>query len=310
MQFSDLSAIVKLREACQTAKIEVADLRRFLEDTASLREQGLDPTEVGAALAVAEQLETAGVSFDQAKRVAELLEALEEAGIDPRILDQLQEALERYRALGYSAEHITQLTTLAATMATLGVSVEDAEQWVRLNQRLRELGLDDEKAEGLATALAQAGVTGDQCGDVLAQVVQTAAVQVDIAKLKAERDALREDIAHLQADRAEYQESLNTFKEAVAHAAREESEVTTRLTAVRKQAAQWEDRLVAAEAFERFVLGNLELTDSFVRTLDALVGSRRSHAGQHPRVEQWLTKTLQADVKKFLMRIAAMAPSA
>mgnify|MGYP001609212729 CR=1 FL=1 len=309
MDYGSLLAIVRLRKECRAAGVEVAELRQFLADTASLREQDLDVAEVGAALAIAEQLETAGLSFDQVKQVAELLEALEQTGLDPSLPDQLREALERYGALGYSPERITPLATLAAPMKTLEVSVEDLEHLLQLNERLRTLGLDAERAEALATALTQAGVAGDQWADVLTQVVETAAVQVDLAALTAERKALREEIAGLEAERAEYQDSLTTLQAAVVQAAREEGQAAARLTALRKQASQWEDRLVAAEACERLVLGTLDPADPFVWTLDALVAARRKLPGAFPEFERWLTKQLQGHVKQFLARIAAMAPT-
>src|SRR5712692_7165465 len=309
MEYGDLLAIVSLRKECQAAGVEVEELRRFLADTASLREQGLDVTDIATALAIAEQLETAGLSFDQVKQVAELLEALAKTGIDPSLPAELREALERYGALGYSPERITSLATLASTMGTLEVSVEDLEQLLGLDERLRTLGLDAERAEALATALTQAGVAGDQWANVLTQVMETAAIRIDLAALKAERDTLREDLARLEAERAEYQDSVNTLQRAAAQAAREEDQAAAQLTALREQASQWEDRLVAAEAFERLVLGNLDPADSFVSTLDALVAARRKLPGALPDLEHWLTKKLQGHVKQFLARIAAMAPT-
>jgi hypothetical protein len=302
----DLLAVVRLREACETAEISVTDLRTAVELRAGLRQRGLTLDHIQTVLQVAEDLVEAGLSLKEARAVADLMKAMKKAGTNPRVPDQLEAALQRYAALGYEPKQLTQLAELSTRLASLQLGVSDLGVVVAQVGRLVELGLDGTTAEALATTLELAGVPDAQRGDILAKAVELGQAGVAVAAVHAERDAGQEHVQQLRDAQAARQDALAVTEDAVARVQLEHDQVQAELKSLRDQAALLEDAVAAGRALQWFLLGNLDIADDFFVRVVAICELRRKGSQQYPGLETWLTPETQQRVREFLTRIATM----
>jgi hypothetical protein len=202
LDLGDLETILHLREACETTEVAVEDLREALRLFAALRERGLTLDDLRATCQVAEDLVEAGLSLEEAGAVAHLMKALKKAGTDPRAPDRLEAALKRYAALGYEPKRLGRLAELWDRLNAFGVSLKNLEEMVTQAHRLRAAGLDTPTVEALATALELAVVPPARRSHLLAAIVEKGLIQLELAELRAERDAVHDELDRLRDERA------------------------------------------------------------------------------------------------------------
>jgi hypothetical protein len=202
LDLGDLETILHLREACETTEVPVEDLREALRLFAALRERGLTLDDLRATCQAAEDLAEAGLSLDEAGAVAHLMKALKKAGTDPRAPERLEAALKRYAALGYEPKRLGRLAELWGRLNAMGVSLKNLEEMVTQAHRLRAAGLDTPSVEALAAALDLAVVSPARRCHVLAAIVEKGVIRLELAELRAERDAVRDELNRLRDERA------------------------------------------------------------------------------------------------------------
>ena len=202
LDLGDLETILHLRDACETTDVAVSDLREALALFAALRERGLTLDDLRATRQVAEDLVEAGLYLEEAVAVAHLMKEMKKAGTDPRMPERLDAALKRYTALGYDPKRLGRLAKLWDRLHALGLSLKDLEGLVTQSHQLRAAGLDTPAAEALATALELAGIPPAQRPHLLAGVVEKGLIQLELAELQAERDAVRDELNRLRDERA------------------------------------------------------------------------------------------------------------
>lgn len=306
LDFEDLLAVVRLREACETAEIAVSDLRIAVGLTAGLRERGLTLDHTQTTLQVAEDLGESGLSLKEAVAVAGLMKAMRKAGVDPRLPEQLGAALQRYGVLGYEPKQITRLAALWERLRGLGLGLDDLEPVLARLSRLTKLGLDGETAEVLATGLNLASIPEAQRGDVLAKAVELGQAGIALAEVQGDRDARQEKVQWLRDEEAALQDALAAGQEELARVHEERDGVRAHLGALREKVTLVEDAITAGMALQDFLLGNLDAADGFFTRVAAIREIRRKGSAQFPGIETTLTETIQRDVRDFLTRISTL----
>jgi len=197
----DLETIVQLREACEVTEVAVSDLRDALELFAGLRRRGLTLDDLRTTGQVADDLAAAGLGLEDAVAVSDLMKALKKAGTDARVPERLETALTRFAALGYEPKRLGRLAELWDRLKAQRVSLGELDDLVTQIGHVRAAGLDMPSAAALATALELAAVPTAQRPQLLAAVVEKGLVHIELADLRAERDALREELQQLRAQR-------------------------------------------------------------------------------------------------------------
>jgi hypothetical protein len=306
LDFEDLQAVVRLREACETTEIAVSDLRIAVELTAGLRERGLTVDHIQTTLQVAEDLAEAGLSLKEAVAVAGLIKAMRKAGVDPRLPEYLGAALQRYGVLGYDPKQITRLAELWERLRGLGLGLDDLEPVLARLSGLTALGLDVETAEALATGLDLAGIPEALRGDVLTKAVQLGQAGVALAEVQADRETCQGEAQQLRDEQAAIQDALAVDQDALTGMQQEQDEARTALAALREQAVLYTDAIAAGMALQDFLLGNLDAADVFFTRVVAIREIRRTGSALFPGIETTLTEAIQRGVREFLARISTL----
>jgi hypothetical protein len=306
LDFEDLLAVVRLREACETAEIAVGDLRIAVELTAGLRERGLTVDHIQTTLQVAEDLAESGLSLKEALAVAGLMKAMRKAGVDPRLPEYLGATLQRYGVLGYDPKQITRLAEFWERLRGLGLGLDELEPVLARLSRLTVLGLDVETAEALATGLDLAGIPEALRGDVLAKAVELGQAGVALADVQADRDARQEEVQRLRNEQAAIQDALTVDQDELSRTQQEQADGQTALAALREKAALYEDAITAGLALQDFLLGSLDAADMFFTRVVAIREIRRKGSAQFPGIETTLTEAIQRGVREFLARISTL----
>ncbi len=305
LTFQDLLAVVRLREACETAEISVSDLRTAVELNVGLQERGLTVLDdIPTTLQVADELAEAGLSLKDAVAVASLIKAMKKAGVDPRVPEELQGALEHYGALGYEPKQITQLAELWSRLTELGLGLDDLQPVLAQLSRLAGLGLDGSTAEALATTLDLGRVPETQRGAVLTKAVELSQAGIALAEVEADRDALQEEIQQLRDEQGALQDALAAGQDELARIQQEQDQARAELAALREQATLLENAIPAGRALQGFLLGELDAADEFYDRVAVIRDIRRKRSPQFPDLETWLTAKIQERVREFLTQIS------
>lgn len=304
LTFRDLLAVVRLREACETAEISVRDLRIAVNLNVGLQERGLTVLDdIPTTLRVADDLDEAGLSLKDAVAVASLMKAMKKAGVDPRVPEQLQATLERYEALGYEPTQITRLADCWSRLTGLGLGLDDLEPALARLGRLTELGLDGNTAETLAATLDLAGVPQAERGEVLTKAVELGQTGIALAEMQADREALQEEVQQLREEQAALQDALAGGQDELARIQQERDQTQAKLAALEEQATLLQNAIAAGVALQGFLLGDLEAADEFYTLVAVIRGIRRKGSPQLPAFER-LTAKIQERVREFLTQIS------
>ena len=309
VSLEDLLAVVRLRDACETAEIAVSDLRTAVELTVGLRERGLTLLDdIPTTLAVAKELDEAGLSLKDAAAVARLMKAMKKAGINPGLPEELQAALDRYTKLGCDAKQIRRLASFWERLRDLAIGLDDLESVVAQVGRLAELGMNGSMAEALAAALSLASVAEAERGAVLSNAVQLGQAGVGFAGLQADLHALEEQNQQLRHEQAGLKGALAEESADLSRIQQELDQARTELDVLRDKARLLDDAIAAGRALQGFLLGNLAATDEFFTRVEVIRDLRRKGSPTFRDLETWLTAAIQQRVLDFLKRISTLPP--
>jgi septal ring factor EnvC (AmiA/AmiB activator) len=156
-----------------------------------------------------------------------------------------------------------------------GIMLEEVPTFLEHHRQLEAIGFDEATAIAVADALTRAGAVGDRRDAVLEAMIASAAQQVDVQALEAQRQALEGELAELSIRAREDTDRLEALQTEVAALEQEVSQ----LQAVKAQLEQESERqaggLAVVEALQAFLLGKTAQAEALWTTLEGLLVWRR-----------------------------------
>jgi hypothetical protein len=150
-----------------------------------------------------------------------------------------------------------------------GIMLEEVPTFLEHHRQLEAIGFDEATAIAVADALTRAGAVGDRRDAVLEAMIASAAQQVDVQALEAQR------LAELSIRAREDTDRLEALQTEVAALEQEVSQ----LQAVKAQLEQESERqaggLAVVEALQAFLLGKTAQAEALWTTLEGLLVWRR-----------------------------------